>query len=66
MHVCKTLSEPDLNGLQTCLEWESQSGAFGLPDLSPQEAWELGYAILYVCAVTFTYKLIAKLIEKFI
>lgn len=25
MHLCKTLSQPDPNGLQTCIEWSQYS-----------------------------------------
>lgn len=64
-YVCKTLTESDLNGLQTCLEWEAHT-TLGLPDLSPQNAYELGYAILYVCTAAFCFKLMGILIKKFI
>lgn len=65
MYACKSLSSPDSQGLQVCLEWEAQT-IFGLPQLTAQEASQIGFYILLACTTAFCYKLLALLIKTFI
>lgn len=65
MHVCTQLSQPNEQGIQTCLQWEAQT-IFGLPQLTAQEASQIGFYIVLVCTAAFCYKLLALLIKTFI
>lgn len=60
MHVCKTLSQPNESGLQTCLEWQDFKI---LPDLTVQEANELLVAIVGCFAVVFIVKQVISLLK---
>lgn len=61
MHVCKTLSQPNESGLQTCLEWQ-ESKSF-LPDLTVHQANELLIAIVGCFAVVFIIKQVISLLK---
>ncbi|MDM1764451.1 MULTISPECIES: hypothetical protein [unclassified Acinetobacter] len=61
MHVCKTLSQPNENSLQTCLEWQEQKSF--LPDLTKQQADEILIAILSCFAVVFIIKRVLNLLN---
>lgn len=61
MHVCKTLSQPNESGSQTCLEWQ-ESKSF-LPDLTVQQANELLIAIVGCFAVVFIIKQVISLLK---
>ena len=64
MHACKTLSLPDQQGLQTCLEWQEQTSMFDLPKLTAYEASQIAFYILLVCTVAFCFKLLGEFIKK--
>jgi len=61
MYVCKTLSQPDLNGLQTCIEWTD----FGLFSLTPAQAAELSMYIILAFVVTWCFKHLGNFIKTF-
>ena len=61
MHVCKTLSQPNESGLQTCLEWQEIKSF--LPDLTAQQANELLIAIVGCLAVVFIVKQVISLLK---
>lgn len=61
MHVCKTLSQPNESGLQTCLEWQESKSL--LPDLTVQQANELLIAIVGCFAVVFIIKQVISLLK---
>ncbi|MCO8060297.1 hypothetical protein [Acinetobacter towneri] len=61
MHVCKTLSQPNESGLQTCLEWQEIKSF--LPDLTAQQANELLIAIVGCFAVVFIVKQVISLLK---
>ncbi|HGW3827933.1 MULTISPECIES: hypothetical protein [unclassified Acinetobacter] len=61
MHVCKTLSQPNESGLQTCLEWQEIKSF--LPDLTVQQANELLIAIVGCLAVVFIVKQVISLLK---
>ncbi len=61
MHVCKTLSQPNESGLQTCLEWQDIKSF--LPDLTVQQANELLIAIVGCLAVVFIVKQVISLLK---
>jgi len=66
-YVCKTLSEPDLYGLQTCTQWQVQESNFlGLPNITPEQAKEIFTPIAYLIIAAVCYKLLARLINSFI
>jgi len=66
MHVCKTLSQPNESGLQTCLEWS----AFSYPDLfqslaiTKSEMIIIGSSLIGIAAVFIAYAVIAKAIKQ--
>lgn len=57
MNVCKTLSQPDLNGLQTCLEWAAYSHPLAI---TKSEMVLIGGSLIAVAAVFIAYAIIAK------
>ncbi|MDQ8935793.1 hypothetical protein [Acinetobacter rudis] len=61
MHACKTLSQPNESGLQTCLEWQEIKSF--LPDLTVQQANELLIAIVGCLAVVFIVKQVISLLK---
>lgn len=61
MYVCRTLSEKDQNGLQTCIEWMD----FGLFSLSSAEATVLSTYIILAFVVVWCFKHIGNFIKTF-
>ena len=64
MYACKTLSLPDEQGLQTCLEWQEQTSMFALPDLTAYQASQIAFYILLACVAAFCFKLLGEFIKK--
>ena len=60
MHVCKTLSQPNEIGLQTCLEWHEQEF---LPNLTVEQANEMLVPILACFAIVFIIRQILTLLK---
>ncbi|MFT0696673.1 hypothetical protein ACDX34_21540 [Acinetobacter bereziniae] len=60
MHVCKTLSQPNESGLQTCLKWQEQKPF--LPNLTVQQADQMLIAIVGCFAIVFIVKQIQRLL----
>ncbi|OUY05512.1 hypothetical protein [Acinetobacter populi] len=61
MHVCKTLSQPNESGLQTCLEWQEQTSF--LPNLTVQQADQMLIAIVGCFAIVFIVKQVLSLLK---
>ena len=61
MHVCKTLSQQNESGLQTCLEWQEIKSF--LPDLTTQQADQMLIAIVVCFAVVFIIKQVISLLK---
>ena len=61
MHACKTLSQPNELGLQTCLEWQEQKTF--LPDLTVQQANEMLIPIVGCFTVVFIVKQVLSLLK---
>ena len=61
MHVCKTLSQQNESGLQTCLEWQEIKSF--LPDLTTQQADQMLIAIVGCFAVVFIIKQVISLLK---
>lgn len=66
MHVCKTLSQPNEQGIQTCLEWQLMSINSFLPNLTLQESATISSYILLVCVVAYCFKTVADFIKTHI
>lgn len=49
--VCKSLSQPDLNGLQVCLEWGQYQSAWA--EIAPHLTYSTANAYLGAIAVVF-------------
>lgn len=61
MHVCKTLTDPDVNGLQTCLEWMQFTL---LPPLTLEQATMLGGSFWLVLVVAKGFRELGYIIKK--
>ena len=57
MFVCKTLTSPDANGLQTCIEWVAYSHPLAI---TQTEMIAIGGSLIGVAAVFIAYAIIAK------
>ena len=63
MHVCKTLTTANEQGLQTCLEWVELPTL--LPPLSYAEATAIGLAFWFTLATVWGIKVIrVQIFEK--
>lgn len=65
MHVCIQLSQPNEQGIQTCLQWQEQI-PFALSNLTLQEAGTLSSYIILACVVAHCYKMLADFIKTHI
>lgn len=63
MYVCKTLSQPNESGLQTCLDWVEQKSTTFLPPLTKQEADSLLMAIVPCLVVVFIVRRILSMLR---
>lgn len=64
MHVCKTLSQPDLNGLQVCLEWAAFSDIFQSVAITHSQMVEIGGSLVAIAGIFIAYAIIAKAVNK--
>lgn len=62
MHVCMQLSEPDVNNIQTCLDWAVMQSI--LPPLSLQESVILGTSFWLVIIVAKGFQILSNFIRK--
>ena len=60
MHVCKTLSQPNESGLQTCVVWQEQKPF--LPNLTVEQADQMLIAIVGCFAIVFIIKQVQRLL----
>lgn len=60
MHVCQTLTPPDQQGLQTCLEWVVYSHPLAI---TKAQMVEIGGSLLTVAGVFLAYAFIAKAVK---
>lgn len=63
-YVCKTLTEPDSSGIQTCTSWQEQN-LLGLPNLTVAELAELTVYIILACLVAWCFRLLGDFIKSF-
>ena len=61
MQVCKVLSTPNEQGLQTCLEWVEYSHPLAI---TKAEMVQIGGSLLAVAAVFIAYAIIAKAVNS--
>lgn len=61
MHVCKTLSLPNEQGLQTCLEWVVYSHPLAI---TKAQMVEIGGSLLMVAGCFLAYAIIAKAVKS--
>jgi hypothetical protein len=64
MDACKLLSQPDVNGLQVCLEWVAVNQSI-LPPLTLEQSTYLGLSFWVVCIVAKGFRELGYLIKKF-
>ena len=56
MQVCVLLSNPDSNGIQTCLQWADITTTYLLPPLSITESITLGSGFWLILLVAWGFK----------
>lgn len=61
MYVCNQLSNPDAQGLQTCLEWTVMQSI--LPPLAPDLAVQMGLGFWLVCLVAKGFRFLGDYIR---
>lgn len=66
MHVCKTLSQPNESGLQTCVEWATFTylDLFQSLAITKVEAVLIGGSLIGIAAVFIAYAVIAKAVNQ--
>ena len=66
MHVCKTLSQPNESGLQTCVEWATFNylDLFQSLAITKNEMMIIGSSLIGIAAVFIAYAVIAKAIKQ--
>lgn len=66
MHVCKTLSQPNESGLQTCVEWATFTylDLFQSLAITKVEAVIIGGSLIGIAAVFIAYAVIAKAVNQ--
>lgn len=66
MHVCKTLSQPNESGLQTCVEWATFTylDLFQSLAITKVEAVMIGGSLIGIAAVFIAYAVIAKAVNQ--
>lgn len=62
-YVCDQLSEPDLNGSYTCLQWGEFSYLSTLA-ITKSQMVEIGGSLLAVAGVFIAYAIIAKAVKS--
>lgn len=61
-YICEQLTQPDINGYQTCILWVEQ-GFLGLPEITVEQAGQLCTAIAFVFVAAWGFKKLAQLIK---
>lgn len=66
MHVCKTLSQPNESGLQTCVEWATFTylDLFQSVAITKSEMVMVGSSLIGIAAVFIAYAVIAKAVNQ--
>lgn len=66
MHVCKTLSQPNESGLQTCVEWATFNylDLFQSVAITKSEMIMIGGSLIGIAAVFIAYAVIAKALNQ--
>ena len=66
MHVCKTLSQPNEPGLQTCVEWATFTylDLFQSVAITKSEMVVIGGSLIGIAAVFIAYAVIAKAVKQ--
>nr|ESK55687.1 hypothetical protein F987_00518 [Acinetobacter gyllenbergii NIPH 230] len=61
--VCSQLSQPNENGLQTCIMWQEQTDY--LPALTAAEVKEISMYIILACVVAWCFRHLGEFIKTF-
>ena len=61
MYFCKSLTPPNIDGLQTCTEWAT----FDFPSFTPEEAAALTSYIILSFVAVWCFKQLGNLIKNF-
>ena len=66
MHVCKTLSQPNESGLQTCVEWATFTylDLFQSVAITKSEMIMIGGSLVGIAGVFIAYALFAKAVNQ--